>query len=186
MSRRLFVSVDLPDELAEDVAAVQERFEDASGLKFTDPEQAHVTLKFLGDVEEDRVGTVADAVGEAVADADVEPFTACYEGLGVFPSMEYISVLWLGVAEGGDELTRLHEAIEAQTTEMGFEPEDHEFTPHVTLARMEHAGGKELVQRGVREWDASAGETIVEDVRLTESELTSDGPVYSTVDRFPL
>jgi len=186
MSRRLFVSVDLPDELADDVAAVQERFEDASGLNVTDPEQAHITLKFLGDVEEERVGAVADAVSEAVADADVEPFTARYEGLGVFPSMEYISVLWLGVAEGGDELTRLHEAIEDRTTAMGFDPEDHAFTPHVTLARMEHAGGKELVQRGVREWDAPVGEMDVEDVRLTESELTSDGPVYSTVERFPL
>jgi len=186
MSRRLFVSVDLPDDLVEEVAAVQERFEDASGLNFTDPEQAHVTLKFLGDVADDRVGAVADAIGEAVADADVEPFTARYEGLGVFPSMEYISVLWLGVVEGGDELTRLHEAIEERTTAMGFEPEGHEFTPHVTLARMEHAGGKELVQRGVREWTASAGEATVEDVRLTESELTSDGPVYSTVERFPL
>jgi len=186
MSRRLFVSVDLPDELADDVAAVQERFEDASGLNFTDPEQAHITLKFLGDVAEDRVETVADAVAEAVADADVEPFAVQYEGLGVFPSMEYISVLWLGVAEGGDELTRLHETIEDRTTAMGFDPEDHEFTPHVTLARMDHAGGKELVQRGVGEWTPTVGETTVEDVRLTESELTSDGPVYSTVERFPL
>lgn len=186
MSRRLFVSVDLPDELGHDVAAVQERFADASGLNFTDPEQAHVTLKFLGDVDEDRVGAVADAVDEAVADADVEPFTARYEGLGVFPSMEYISVLWLGVAEGGDELTRLHEAIEKRTIAMGFDPEDHEFTPHVTLARMDHAGGKDLVQRGVREWTPTVGEATVEDVQLTESELTSDGPAYSTVERFPL
>ncbi|SNZ17205.1 2'-5' RNA ligase [Natronoarchaeum philippinense] len=185
MGRRLFVSVDLPDEFADDIAAVQARFEDADGLSFTDPEQAHVTMKFLGDVDEDRVEAVGDAVAEAVAAADVEPFRARYEGLGVFPSLEYISVLWLGVTAGNDELSRLHDAIEDRTTALGFDAEGHEFTPHVTLARMEHAGGKELVQRGVREWTPTVGEATVDAVCLTESELTSEGPVYSTVERFP-
>ena len=186
MSRRLFVSVDLPDDFADDVAAVQEQFADAGGLNFTDPEQAHVTLKFLGDVSEDRVSAVEDAVAAAVDDADVEPFDVRYEGLGVFPSLDYISVVWLGVTQGGDGLERLHEEIEDRATDMGFDPEDHEFTPHVTLARMEHAGGKDLVQRVVQEEEPVVGETTVEDVRLTESELTSEGPVYSTVERFPL
>ena len=66
MGKRLFVSVDL-DGLAENVAAVQERFEDASGLRFTDPEQTHVTLKFLGDTDEDRVPELADELAAAVA-----------------------------------------------------------------------------------------------------------------------
>jgi 2'-5' RNA ligase len=186
MSRRLFVSVDLPDDLAADVAAVQELIADASGLTLTDPEQAHVTLKFLGDVSEDRVSAVEDAVAAAVGDAGVAPFDARFEGLGVFPSLEYISVVWLGVTEGTDALAALHEAIEERTVDLGFDPEDHEFTPHITLARMDHAGGKEQVQRAVRERDPVVGETTVEDVRLTESELTADGPVYSTVERFSL
>ena len=186
MGRRLFVSVDLPDDLADDIAALQARFADADGLSFTDPEQAHVTIKFLGDVAEDHVEAVGDAVAEAVAEAGVDPFCARYEGLGVFPSLEYISVLWLGVTTGTDELNRLYDAIEDRTTALGFDAEEHEFTPHVTLARMEHAGGKELVQRGVREWTPTVGEATVGDVRLTESELTSEGPVYSTVECVPL
>ncbi|WP_254766386.1 RNA 2',3'-cyclic phosphodiesterase [Salinilacihabitans rarus] len=183
---RLFVSVDLPDELAEPVADLQEAFADASGLNVTDPEQAHVTLKFLGEVDEDRLPALCRELDAAVADAGVDPFTARYGGLGVFPSLDYISVLWLGVEAGGEELTRLHEAVEERTTAMGFEPESHEFTPHVTLARMEHAGGKDLVRRLVRERDPTVGETTVDEVRLTESTLTPDGPAYSTVERFPL
>ena len=183
---RLFVSVDLPDELAKPVADLQAAFADASGLTVTDPEQAHVTVKFLGDVDAGRVPGLCGELEAAVADAGVEPFTARFGGLGVFPNLEYISVVWLGVEDGGEELTRLHEAVEDRMTAMGFDPEGHDFTPHVTLARMEHAGGKELVQALVREREPTVGETTVEEVRLTESTLTAEGPVYSTVESFPL
>jgi 2'-5' RNA ligase len=180
MGKRLFVSVDL-DGMAEAVAAAQAPFEDASGLSFVDPAQAHVTLKFLGDTPPQRVEEVSDVVERAVDAADVGPFQADFGGYGVFPSLEYISVVWLGVREGGDELTRLHEAIESRLVESGFDPEDHEFTPHVTLARMEHAGGKELVQRTVRDRDPDVGQLAVEEVRLTKSILESDGPHYETI-----
>ena len=186
MGKRLFVSVDLPDDLAESVADLQAEFADASGLNFTDPEQAHITLKFLGEVGDDRIPDLERELAAAVDDADVDPFEARFGGLGVFPNLDYISVVWFGTETGGEELTELHEAIEDRTTAMGFDAEDHEFTPHVTLARMEHAGGKELVQELVRERDPTIGEMRVDEVRLTESTLTSDGPVYSTVERFPL
>ncbi|MCU4972008.1 RNA 2',3'-cyclic phosphodiesterase [Halobacteria archaeon AArc-m2/3/4] len=181
---RLFVSVDVPDELTDAVVDLQNEFADADGLNLTDPSQAHLTLKFLGDVEADRLPDLRRELAGAVVDADVGPFTARFEGLGVFPSLEYISVVWLGVEDGSEELTRLHETIEERTTAMGFEPESHEFTPHVTLARMEHASGKERVQRLVREHNPVVGETTVESIHLTESTLTEDGPVYTTVGRF--
>ncbi|SIS15240.1 RNA 2',3'-cyclic phosphodiesterase [Natronorubrum thiooxidans] len=183
---RLFVSVDLPDDLTDAVADLQAEFEDASGLNFTDPEQTHVTLKFLGDVDADRLPALERELEAAVGDADVDPFIVRYGGLGVFPDLEYISVVWFGTETGGEELTQLHEAIERRTTDMGFEAESHEFTPHVTLARMKHAGGKELVQDLVRERDPTLGETRVEEIRLTESTLTDEGPVYSTVKSFAL
>ncbi|MFC7008913.1 RNA 2',3'-cyclic phosphodiesterase [Halalkalicoccus salilacus] len=183
---RLFVSIDVPDAFAEEIAELQAAFAAADGLRFTDPEGIHVTLKFLGEVDEDRLSELETAIGTAVEESDVESFEAEFGGLGVFPSMEYISVVWFGVREGNGEMTRLHEAIERQTVELGFEPEDHEFTPHATLARMDHAGGKELVQRLVRERDPTVGRTTIEEVRLTESELGPDGSTYSTVERFSL
>lgn len=181
---RLFVSVDLPDHLTSAVADCQSEFEGASGLRFTDPAQAHLTLKFLGDVEEERLPELEDELTGAVEDAGVDPFEARFEGLGVFPDIEYISVVWLGVREGSDELGRLHEAIEKRTTAMGFEPESHEFTPHVTLARMDHAGGKESVQKLVREREPTVGTARVGEIRLTESHLEGEGPVYETVASF--
>jgi 2'-5' RNA ligase len=181
---RLFVSVDV-DDLAEAVQHVQEPFH-LDGLDPTDPEQAHVTLEFLGDVERGELDRLTDALGAAVDDAGVDPFDAELGGYGVFPTLDYISVVWLGVREGSEAMTRLHEAVEDRTTALGFEPEDHEFTPHVTLARMDHAANKDRVQELVRERDPDAGTTRVEEIHLTESTLTASGPEYETVERFPL
>ncbi|WP_144904839.1 RNA 2',3'-cyclic phosphodiesterase [Halobellus captivus] len=185
---RLFVSIDLPDAVIDAVADVQERFADAEGLRFVDPAQAHLTLFFLGDTDPDRLEAIESALSRAADDADVDPFELRVGGFGVFPSIEYISVVWTGVRDGGGvaETTRLHEVVEAELTALGFEADDHEFTPHVTIARMDDARGKDLVQRVVRETDPDLGAFTVEEIRLKESVLTADGPEYETIASFPL
>jgi 2'-5' RNA ligase len=185
---RLFVSIDLPDRLADAVADAQERFSDAEGLRFVDPEQAHLTLWFLGDTDPNRLDEIEAALSRAVTDAGVDPFDLRLGGFGVFPSLDYISVVWAGVRDDGGaaETTRLHEAVDRELTALGFEGDDHEFTPHVTLARMDDARGKDLVQRVVRETDPNLGAFRVEEVRLKESTLRSDGPEYETVASFGL
>ncbi|WP_435063337.1 RNA 2',3'-cyclic phosphodiesterase [Halobaculum sp. EA56] len=184
---RLFVSVDLPDRLADDFAAVQEPIRDVSSLRFTDPEQAHCTLKFLGDTDESRVEDVTEALEDAVDTAGVDPFEVEVGGLGVFPSREYVSVIWVGVREGrgAAELARLAEAVERETVALGFDESDHEFTPHVTLARMDDARGKDRVLEYLDE-DPTVGRFEAREVRLTESTLTSDGPEYETRARVSL
>jgi 2'-5' RNA ligase len=174
---RAFVSVDL-DSLTEAVERAQDPF-DLPGVDPVDPAGAHVTVKFLGEVDDpDRV---VDAMERAVDSADVAPFTARFGGYGVFPSLEYISVVWAGVESGAGELTRLHEAVERETVALGFEPEDHPFTPHATLARVRDARSKSVVQELVSERDPTLGDQRVGELRLTASTLTDDGPVYETV-----
>lgn len=187
MSKRLFVSVDL-DGLGDAMAAVQERFDGVSSLRLTDPEQAHVTLKFLGDTAPDRVADVVAALETAVADSGVEPFEVEIGGFGVFPSLSYISVVWVGVRDGqaGAELTALHDAIEDRTVAIGFESDDHAFTPHATIARMDHARGKETVQDIVENDDPDVGGLQVTEIRLKESERGPDGPIYRTVESVSL
>ena len=189
---RAFFAVDLPDSLAQSVADAQAPFAGASGVNPVDPEQAHVTLKFLGDVSESDDGTepaLGDviAAGERAVDrAGVAPFEADVAGLGVFPSRRYVSVVWAGVDRGGDDLAALHEALEAETTALGVDPADHDFTPHVTLARVENATGADAVRDALDAEAPEVGTFGVDEVRLVESTLTSSGPEYEVVERFPL
>jgi 2'-5' RNA ligase len=181
---RLFVSVDL-DGLAGAVEAVQEPLRGLPGLSLTAPENAHVTITFLGEVERERVPVVEGELAAAVEAAEVAPFEATFGGLGVFPALEYIRVVYLGVESGAEGLRTLHETVERRLVAAGVEPADHDFTPHVTLARMEHAGGKEQVQTVVEERHPTAGGVQVEELRLTESS-PAEGPRYETVMRVPL
>jgi 2'-5' RNA ligase len=185
MGKRLFVSVDL-DGLADEVRRVQEPLADLPGVDTVDPEGVHVTLKVLGDTPESRLPGLTDALERTVDSAGVGPFEVAFEGYGVFPSLDYISVVWVGVGEGSAELARLHEAVERETTAIGFDPEEHEVTPHATVAWVRDARSKSEVQRLVREEDPALGRLDVEAVRLTESTLTDEGPVYETVEPFPL
>lgn len=182
---RLFVSVDLPD-VAAAVSSVQDVLEPIPGIRCTDPENLHVTLKFLGEVEVDRLDIVQDAVDRAVQRSTVAPFDVHLRGLGAFPSREYITVVWAGVDEGGTHLRKLHEAVEAELTAEGFEDEEHAFTPHATIARMDHAAGKDRVQALLRDREPDMGVQRVETVALTESTLTDSGPRYETVQAYPL
>lgn len=183
---RLFVSIDLPDRLADDIASVQAELEPAAGIRLTDPTQAHVTLKFLGEVDPARVDDITEALEDAVEQAAVGPFEATIGGLGAFPDPSYISVVWLGVTTGAGAMTELHDAVESAIVDLGFDPADHEFTPHATIARMDHAGGKDRVQRLLREADPTIGAFTVESIALTESTLKAGGPVYETVERIAL
>lgn len=178
---RLFVAVTLPDALRDPLAALQADLPDP--LRRTDPADAHLTLKFLGEAEPD---DARDALRAAVAAADVDPFTVRLGGLGVFPDRDYIRVVWVGVREGETALAALADAVERETVAAGFDERDHAFTPHVTLARMDDARGKERVQALLDERTPDVGPFRVEAVRLVESVRDGDGPRYRTVERAPL
>lgn len=191
---RLFFAIDLPESLHEPVAGIQSDLADAAGLSVTDPAQAHLTMKFLGetptaaaaDGDEPSVDDAKLAGAAAVDAAGLDPFEVEVRGLGAFPSTEYISVVWAGVDDGAAALRDLAGALEAATTDRGFAEADNEFTPHVTLARMNDARGKGLVQDRLRNADPTVGRFTAEELRLTRSILREDGAEHETVARFPL
>lgn len=178
---RLFVSVDLPDGMADPLASLQEPL-DRPGVRPTDPDQAHVTLAFLGETDPQRVHSIERSLERGVDAAALDPFTTRFEGLGVFPSMEYITVVWVGVTEGTSRLQTLQESVSAA---LAVDP-DEAFVPHVTLARVDDARSKAAIQAFIEERSPALGTMTVESVQLTESTLTEDGPVYETVTSVPL
>ena len=181
MSHRLFVSIDLPADICRGIRTVQAPFRDLDGIRPTDPDHSHVTLKFLGDLESDQIERVIEMMESAIEAAELESFAASVNGIGVFPSFEYIKVIWLAIETGATAMTRLHDALESRSIELGFEAETHDFRPHVTIARMEHAGDKSAVQELIRSQHHQVGDFRVSEIRLKESVLTADGPEYETI-----
>lgn len=183
---RVFVSVDLPPSLVDAVESVQAMFAKERGLRFTDPTQAHITMKFLGEVPESLIPEITTWLSEAIDELTIDPFSATIAGLGAFPSTDYIRVIWLGITNGHDDLMHIQEVIERKAITAGFDAEQHDFTPHITIARMEHAADKANIQAILEDEDPHVGTMTVDAVALTKSTLGENGPVYSTIKRFEL
>lgn len=179
---RLFVSVGV-ETLTERIAAVQEPLIGLEDVRPTDPEGAHVTLKFLGKGDLDALEA---ALRRSVERTDTGPFEATLEGVGAFPDPDYIRVVWLGFGAGSEPISALHRHVESEMTDLGYEAESHAFTPHVTLARIDSAASKGELQRFLEGSPPEVGTIDVDSIRLTESVLTPDGPEYRTVSRFEL
>lgn len=178
---RLFVAIEFPRdvrrELWADTAPLRE---EPFPVRWVGEDRLHLTLKFLGEVEEGRVDDVAGALARAARPS--RPFALRVEGVGAFPSLERPRVVWLGVEAPG-ELASVQTRVEEELAELGFDRERRDFHPHVTLGRVRREArrgalaGLEEAAAGI---DVSA-ESRVEEVTLMRSVLKSGGAEYSAV-----
>ena len=182
---RAFVGIDIDESVRQKLVAAQEQLQ-ATGaqLKLVEPPNIHVTMKFLGEVPEDKIGAIAEALKRAATGTG--QFDIRVNGIGVFPNLRYIRVVWAGAAEGRDEVISLHQKIDRELQPLGFRSE-RDFVPHLTIARVKTAKQKERLAAFVKEMtDAEFGVTRAQAVELKQSTLTSKGPIYSTLARIEL
>lgn len=125
---RLFIALDLPEDVA---AALDRLCEGLPGVRWSDPDQFHLTLRFIGEVEQ---GLFYE-IGEGLAAISHPPFELALKGLGQFPPRGAPHTLWAGVEDPTDSLASLRRRIERVLSEIGLVPERRKFTPHVTLGR---------------------------------------------------
>lgn len=114
------------------------------GYTWVDTAQLHLTLKFLGDLQDREVPEVCSRVTRVLRES--APFALNVEGLGAFPGIEHPRTLWMGLTEGIEELRGLQRQVDLALQPMGFPPERNEFSPHITLGRLARgAGGTRVV-----------------------------------------
>jgi 2'-5' RNA ligase len=187
VTRRLFVAAWLPpaaaDEAAEIIGRLRDRGVDA---RWVPRGNLHVTLRFLGDVDEELVAVTADALPEAVR--GIAPFELRLSGLGAFPPRGEPRVAWIGVDAGVEELGRL--AVRAEKALLRAAvlsaPDPRPFRAHVTIGRPKRPGGLGRWRDLLRETAFQGGTHVLEEVRLVESRLSPRGAEYVPVARFPL
>jgi len=179
---RVFIGIDIDEAVRQKLVAAQEQLQ-ATGaqLKLVEPPNVHVTMKFLGEVPEDKIGAIAEALRKAAAATG--QFDIGVKGIGVFPNLRYIRVVWAGVAEGRDEVIGLQQGIDRELGPLGFRPE-RDFVPHLTIARVKTAKQKERLAAFIKEMAGTEfGTTRAQAVELKQSTLTQKGPIYTTLAR---
>ncbi len=183
---RLFIAIELPEAIKAEIAKVQQQIK-ASGASanWTRPEGIHLTLKFLGEVEEAKTAGTIEALGAACR--GTAPLRLEIAGAGAFPNVKAPRVLWLGVRGDTARLATLQAAVEDAMEKLGFEREDRKFSPHLTLARVKFLRPRDNWQQvieGIR--DVKLGGFTADRVSLMKSELRRDGAVYSEVGKTDL
>jgi 2'-5' RNA ligase len=177
---RAFIAVELPDALKAALGEVQEAFRTARGrMKWVRPAGMHLTLKFLGDVEEGLVPEIGRRI-EMACDGR-KAFPVHFYGTGVFPDLRRPRVLWIGVKEGAEALIETATALDPLLREIGFPEETRPFRPHLTLARIKEIGDRQGFKALVAQHrEIDAGTMTANGVHLVESRLRPDGAVYKT------
>ncbi|MBI4152876.1 RNA 2',3'-cyclic phosphodiesterase [Candidatus Woesearchaeota archaeon] len=179
--KRLFVGISLPEEVKEKIAIFSKAVKETEGeFRFVSAENLHITLSFVGDVEEGNIIFIVEKLISALAHH--ETIKIAVVGSGVFPAVERINVVWVGLKNGA--LTDLIKKINATLSiNAGHEEE----TPHVTIARVKSGKNKQKIREVVEQFKQFDFGTFVADkITLYESELTSAGPVYHIVKEVEL
>ncbi len=176
---RCFIAVLLPHELKAKISGIQERLKAAGAdMSWTRPEGMHLTLKFLGDIEETELPEIEKALIAAVD--GTSQFSLSVSGMGIFPDMRRPRVAWVGLKEEGDILIRLQKRVESELKKTGFPAEGRRFTPHITLGRIRSDKNIEKLLRLIDiEKNSCSGGFEVSRVILMKSELKPSGAVYS-------
>src|SRR5437764_13550010 len=138
---RTFIGIDLGKTVRDKAVALQDSLARAgSDVKWVEPENLHVTLLFLGEVDDRDVPAVCRAVADCCHQHD--PFTMSVETVGCFGNPRRPRTVWIGVGEGTQKVVALHDALEETLLELGcYRREDRQFTPHIPLGRVQRADG---------------------------------------------
>jgi 2'-5' RNA ligase len=177
---RCFIAIEIPGVIRAALAELQTELRECNAdIRWVKPDNIHLTLRFLGDVDEHRVDSIVSALADV--SGRHEQFRLQVKGLGLFPNTRSPRVLWSDVIDEGP-LARLQEEIEAAMAGIGFVPEKRRFSAHLTLGRFKSASGKDCINRGIEaRGNEAPGNMDVISVVLMQSDLTPRGAKYSKI-----
>ena len=175
---RLFVAIDLPEDLRKTVSDIGR---DLPGARRVPTEQLHLTLRFIGEVGDETL----TAVRSALAGISGMPFPLTLRGVGHFPPGRHPRVLWVGIEESAP-LLELQKKVELALIDAGIPPEERKFSPHLTLARLKETPSAKVAALEERYASFAAGPFPVKEFHLYASSLTREGALHTRIQTYPL
>jgi len=188
---RAFVAIELPTamlrRLGTEIAKLQDLV-DRRAIRWVESEAIHLTLQFLGEIDDRTAELIASCLDEVCA--SYPRMSLDVGGLGGFPNLNRPRVIWIGIREPDRSLSMLQAEIEGGVSKFGIEAEDRAYYPHLTLGRLRREASqseeRQLADRLLKIQIADLGSIPVEGVSLMRSELTRAGAVYSRLHYAPL
>lgn len=180
---RSFIAFDIEDSgVLENITKIQRVLAGTGAdLKFVEPQNIHITLRFLGNI----TSTTVDKIYECMCRVQFTPFTVKIQGLGAFPNQRNPRVVWAGIREGAIQLRGIFEQLEPFLRSLGFAPDPKGFSPHLTIARVRSGRNKaQLVKRLMENVNFEFGTVKANCLRLKRSDLTPKGPIYTTLREY--
>ena len=185
---RTFIAIDIPDDVRASIEEVQARLKRMDfGVKISWAKVAnlHLTLQFLGVVEEVVVEKLKPAL-QLIA-AQHQAFEVTVRGAGAFPDDKRPRVVWIGCDDDGKRLQALARAVQDAMQSFGFTPEQHGFSAHLTLGRIRSPRPDAALTRALDSLkDTSFGTLQVEAIHLLESQLHPEGSIYTKLSSHAL
>ena len=183
---RSFIAIPIDKRIQQTLKAIQDDLrKTGADVKWVDPQAIHLTLKFLGEVSLPQIETVKRILADGLN--QVHAFDCEVAGLGAFPNMNNPRIIWTGFKKGGEEMKSLAFLLETQLQSAGFPPEEREFHPHITLGRLRSDHNQFALIKLLKNYPAPLDfNQHVDKIILFKSTLNSSGPIYETLQEFPL
>jgi 2'-5' RNA ligase len=181
---RAFVAIELSENIRSALTQAQSHLKH-SGIdaKWVAKDNIHLTLKFLGDMADERLAEVKTSIDRVAS--SFKPFELTIKGMGAFPETGFPEIIWAGIGKGAKESADIAKKVDIELSKLGFKPETRLFTAHVTIGRVRATGNKKAYKNkapSANKSDFSVdAPQIVTFITLFRSKLTSDGPVYTKI-----
>jgi 2'-5' RNA ligase len=183
---RAFIAAQIDDELREGLRLTIEELKKSDPyVRWIRPENLHVTLKFLGDVETDKIDAITSEMRNTAAAE--QPFGLAVSGIGVIPNPRYPRVIYTNLMDDGQKLKNLSKRLDEAMARLGFQPEERDFLPHLTLGRVKSFKAKSILIMKIREFHKrQIGRLDVGSIHLIKSELKPAGAIYTEIAKAAL
>jgi 2'-5' RNA ligase len=184
---RTFVSIEIPEDIKDNIEkSIGEMKVALQPIKWVDKKNQHITLKFLGWVEDRKIDDLTGSLTDLAKDFGT--IKVSFAGLGVFPDAKRPRVVWVGIDEGGDRVKKLAERLEDRLSKEGYrEGEDREFSPHLTIGRIKEKIDAEALSSYIeKNKKADFGGFVVKNISLMKSTLRRSGPIYEEIKKIKI
>lgn len=184
---RTFIAIELPEKIKTALSSIQNQLKTTGAdVKWVKEENIHLTLKFLGGINEQTLEKVKNILGETAK--TTPPFQMRIGSLGAFPKIDFPRVIWAGAVQGETESKKIADQLEDQLAEINIPKEERPFSAHITLGRLRSGRNKEKLTTMLNKLkdEMEILEFKVEKITLFASKLTPGGPIYESLQEAAL